>query len=520
MDETTVETPAVENTGIKANASTFGWQPNPIIEKLNADTAARHAQEAAPAVQAVMKVASPNATGEDRLKAANVLKSANESKPEDVIRSVLNLNPADLYVALTGGSDRREEAIDSTGNLYYKVYNSRQNPANPAGELRRIEDALGNVLSDKQRAEVGPLTSKSDITAERSARFIANGQAFVPVAQANSQNYVNLQKSGAAAAIHGTGITDLANQVNELGQKLGKYSLSPDTLQKLSGVSSIRTGNTQQIQNATERIKQFLSTNGTNEGWKKTVDDAGGFNLGLQFKEGQGLFFGNEKISKAEDLDRVAKTYANTQSSSENIERRRNDMLAEAQIAATKIDPKNRSQALADMNDFINKNAQIALMQNEVEKAGGVPGAKPNIPHQLGDSFQSGTLKAISDRAYGETANLWAQFINEKRAQLPAGAVPPMGQWEAEFANSASLKDIKTRAKADSLAYLKKSQPEMEQLSVTPAQALSTPTIAAAAPPPAAGPVVSENVGKPAPKKSAPPPPASKSKKSLADIFK
>jgi hypothetical protein len=453
-------------------AAAFGWTPSPLLQNLNIETAKQHMIESQPKVATVMKAAQPDASPEDRLKAANIFKSTQESRPEDVIRAIVNFNPADLYIALTGGSDRREEAFDANGKRYWKVYNARVSPTNPAGEFRRVEDGVTREpLTAQQMDEVGPLTSRSDITAERQASFIAKSQNFKDVAAANSANYINLQKSGAAAATHGAGISDLADQANELGQKLGKYSLPPAVLQQLTGVSSMRTGNTEAIKKAKENFNQYISGTKTADDFKNSTDQSGGVNFGLIYKEGQGLFFGNQKITSTDDLNRVAKNFEDTQSSSQAIERRRDDMLRAAQIAATAIDPSNRQQALNDMTAFINKNAQIAMMQNDIEKSGGVPGVKPNLPHALGESFQAGTLKAISDRAYGETANLWSQFINEKRAKLPPGGVPPMGQWEAEFANSPQVKEIKARAKADSLNYMKQAQAEMTSQSLAPVPA-------------------------------------------------
>lgn len=484
----------------------FGWSPNPLIQNLNIENARQHMIENQPKVAAVMKAAQPDATPKDRLEAANIFKSTSESRPEDVIRAVVNLNPADLYIALTGGSDRREIAIDANGKQYWKVYNARVSPANPAGELRRVEDFVTHQpLTPQQMDQVGPLTSRSDITAERQASFIAKGQNFKDVAAANSANYINLQKSGAAAATHANGIADLADQANELGQRLGKYSLPPAVLQQLTGVSSMRTGNTEAIKKAKENFNQYISGTKTADDFKNSTDQSGGVNFGLVYKEGQGLFFGNQKITSTDDLNRVAKNFEDSQSSTQAIERRRDDMLRSAQIAATAIDPANRQQALNDMTAFINKNAQIALMQNDIEKSGGVPGVKPNLPHALGESFQSGTLKAISDRAYGETANLWAQFINEKRAQLPPGGVPPMGQWEAEFANSPQVKEIKARAKADSLNYMKQAQAEMTSQSLASVPA-GTPGAEKA---PLVPPVITDtspNAG-PSPSGSKPPPP-------------
>ena len=453
-------------------AAAFGWTPSPLIQNYNIENAKQHMIESQPKVAAVMKAAQPNATPDDRLKAADIFKSTSEARPEDVIRAVVNLNPGDLYIALTGGSDRREIAIDANGKQYWKVYNARVSATNPAGELRRVEDFVTHQpLTSEQMDQVGPLTSRSDITAERQAKFIAQGQNFKDVAAANSANYINLQKSSSAAAIHGTGITDLADQANELGKKLGKYSLPPAVLQQLIGINSIRTGNTDAIKKAKEGLNQFSTGDKTNDDWKNFVDTNGGVNFGLQYKQGEGYSYGGSKIKSTDELNRIVNNYEQSQSSTQAIDRRRDDMINAALIRATEIDPANRQQALIDITQFINKNAQIAQMQNDIEKSGGVPGVKPNLPHALGESYQAGTLKAISDRAYGETANLWAQFINNKRSQLAPGAVPPMGQWEAEFANSPEVKGIKAKAKAESLSYMQDAQAEMKAQSLAPVTA-------------------------------------------------
>ena len=134
-------------------------------------------------------------------------------------------------------------------------------------------------------------------------------------------------------------------------------------------------------------------------------------------------------------------------------------------------------------------------------------------------------MKAISDRAYGETANLWSQFINEKRAKLPAGGVPPMGQWEAEFANSRAVKEIKAKAKADSLNYMKQAEAEMTSQSLAGVPA-GTPGAEKAALVPPVITDTSTNAAPPAPKGSNPPPDKQKNKSSstgkpsLSDIIK
>jgi hypothetical protein len=495
----------------------FGWKEHPILEKLNQDVAIEHMRRWQPAVKDVMNVASPNATPENRMKTAEIFKNANDARPEDVIQGVLNLNPAQIYLGLTGGSDRREEAIAADGQRYYKIYNSRVSPTNPVGELRRIEDGSGRILDEKQMQEVGPLTSRSDITAERSAAFISRGQAFRDVAQANSGNYITIQKSAAEAGFNGSAISDLAQENQALGTKLGKASLSPAMSAHLAGIGSIRSGNAERIKNSRESFKQFVTGTQSEDAWNKLLDETGGFNLGLQYKQGEGLTHGGKKVTSTDDIDRIVKNYEKDQSSDQAIERRKSDLLEQAQIKATG----NDLAALNDIRAFINNNAKIALMQNKIEEAGGIGVAKPNLPHQLGESFQSGTLKAISDKYYGDASNLWSQFVDQKRSQLRNGEIPPMGKWQAEFANSPQLIQLRTKAKEDSNAYLKASEAEVKAKS-SETLPVGTPGAAPAAVGVAPPPVEAEKSGgKPQPNKSAKPP-ANKpaGKRPILDIIK
>jgi hypothetical protein len=506
------------NANIKVSPDSygaFGFKEDPIIEKLNNDSAKEHMLHWQPAVKEVMNVASPTATPESRMKTAEIFKGANDARPEDVIQGVLNLNPAQVYLGLTGGSDRREEAISADGQRYYKIYNSRISPTNPVGELRRIEDANGKILDEKRMQDVGPLTSRSDITAERSAAFIARGQAFRDVAQANSASYIGLQNAATQAGFNGAAIADLAKENQALGSKLGKASLSPAMSAHLAGISSIRSGDAERIKNSREKFNQFVTGNMSQDDWGKLKDESGGFALGFTYKQGEGLSYGGKKVNSTDDIDRIVKNYEKDQSSDQNIERRKADLLEQAQIKATG----NDLAALNDIRSFINNNAKIALLQNKVEEAGGIGVAKPNLPHQLGESFQSGTLKAISDKYYGDAANLFAQFIDAKRSQLRNGEIPPMGKWQAEFANSPEIIALRAKAKADSNVYLQSTQAEIaaKNAEKLPAGTVGVSPATVAAPPPDE----TNQSNKTQPRNSAKPPVSKPAgKRSILDIIK
>lgn len=445
--------PIAPTTGLGLRpANTLGWS-TPELDQMNSVVAQKHMEESAPMVQSVMKAAAPGATNEDRLKAASAFKNANEARMGDVIGAVVNLNPRDLYIALTGGSDVKERGYDGGSNAYAVVYNQR-------GELRGYEDpATGRRLTEEELAQIGPITSKRDVTAERQAAFQAAAVSLKEVAAARSQNFLKTQKAAMQSGKNGGLILDLASQNDEITQRLGPASLSPKVLAFVRGISNIGMGDTENVRKANESLKRFIDGRQTNDEWKKTQDALGGLNLGLQYREGEGLIDSSGKIMRKEDLEQFMSSYERSQSSNKNIQARQADMLARAQTLAA-----GDENLLRDISSLINNNAKISMAQNAIEEQGGIGVAKPNLPHELGQSFYSANLKAKSDQMYGKLAELHSQFMLAKAGTLRPGQSPDIGRWEVEFSNLPQVREIRRTTKEAADSYIERVKPEIERL--------------------------------------------------------
>ena len=499
MAEAVIANPA---QGLKT-ANTFGWD-NPELDQINTMVSERHMAESAPMVQTVMKAVSPTATPQDRVEAANVFKTANEARIGDVLGAIVNLNPKEIYIALTGGADVKERGYDGASNPYAVVYNQR-------GELRGYEDPVtGKRLTEKQLAEIGPITSKFDITAERQAAFKAAGVTLADLAAARNKAFINTKNAAAAAGKNGLLISELGAENDAITQRLGPASLSPKALAFIRGISTIGVGDTAAVRKANETLNRFINGRQTADEWRKTQDALGGLNFGLQYREGEGLVDSSGKKVNEEKLQQLANTYEQSQSSNKNIQARQADMLARAQTIAA-----GDENLLRDITTLINNNAKISVAQNEIEQYGGIGVAKPNLPHQLGESFYAANLKAKSDEMYGKLSVLHSQFMNAKMQTLRPGQSPDIGKWEAEFSSLPEVKNIRNTTREFADAYIQKVKPDIERLNkqevpreltnqsmvtapaaaVPPAPATTTPAAPAASAPPKPRPSAPSTVG-------------------------
>jgi hypothetical protein len=422
---------------IKNTSIPLGWEPSPFTEQANKQAEDLHARASAPIVETVMKAASPDATPEDRVKAGDIFKNSNEARMGDVIQSIVNLNPRDLYIALTGGASKPEIGFDAAGNQFEVMYNQR-------GERRSIRDLRTNkLLDDKSLAETNGITTRLDVTPERQKAFQAIGATVQDVAKARSDEFVKTQKAAGAAGATGKTIQDLAVQNDAITKRLSPASLDAQTLGFIRGISTIRTGDTQATRSLIDKAKEVA--NGTKKYNDLTNDEKKslGLNLGLQYHEGKGFRNANGDSVNTNDIDKIGRSFEESQSSDKAIQTRQQDMLARAQtLFAGKV------ERLDDITALINNNAKIAAAQNSIEQHGGIGVASPNLPHELGNSFMSARQKAISDEFYGISAQLFSQFVAQKRAQMRPGQSPDIGALQVEFANSPEMERLR-RSSAD-----------------------------------------------------------------------
>lgn len=414
------------------------YQDPPIIQELNKRSVENHDEVHGPVVRSIMKIASPEATAEDRIIASKHLANANFNTPNseqthwgDLIKGLVTGDFGLVNNAWNGGADRREEGIDSLGRKFYKVYNQR-------GEFRRNEDINFKPLSPREEEEVGGIASKSDMTQAQGKLFQVTGANFADVAKTQAGLFNNVQKSSAASALNSQTIVTAAKRNKEIAPQLYSSSVDPATRALITGIDTIGSGDTRGIQNSAKALKSFIKGDKSNSEFKNTVENNGGINFGLQYKEGTGIVDANGKIVSAEDIDNKANEMAKNQSSTASIQSRKDDLAAKAQILAAK------TQLPLDLiNEYINNNYQIALAKKEIEDNGGIPGIKPNLPQSVMDSFYSGHIKSIQDETYGKVADLWAKFVNDKKQNMRPGQIPDVTKWILEFNNNPEIQKMK-----------------------------------------------------------------------------
>ena len=417
---------------MKNTSIPLGWEPSPFTEQANKQAEDLHARASAPIVETVMKAASPEATPEDRVKASDIFKKSNEARMGDVIQSIVNLNPRDLYISLTGGASKPEIGFDAAGNQYEVMYNQR-------GERRSIRDLRTNkLLDDKALAETNGITTRLDVTPERQKAFQAIGATVQDVAKSRSDEFVKTQRAAGAAGATGKAIQDWAVENDAITKRLAPASMDAQTLGFIRGISNIRTGDTQATKSLIDKAKEVA--NGTKkytdltDGEKKAL----GVNLGLYYNEGKNHLEANGNAVNANDIDKMGRSFEESQSSDKAIQTRQQDMLARAQtLFAGKV------ERLDDITMLINNNAKIASAQNSIEQHGGIGVASPNLPHELGNSFMSARQKALSDEFYVISAQLFSQFVAQKRAQMRPGQSPDIGALQIEFANSPEMERLR-----------------------------------------------------------------------------
>ena len=434
------KTEGIENPLPQNNTATpvTGWEDSPLIQELNKQSLNTHTELHNPTVQTIMKVASPDATGEDRINASKVLSNANFNTPSsdqthwgELIKGIIGGDPKLVHDAWNGGADRREEGIDGTGKKYYKVFNQR-------GEFRRNEDINFRPLSPKEEEVIGGISSKSDMTQSQGAMYKALGANLQDISRTNSALYNQIQKNEIPLAYNSPTIVSAAKRNRTIAPQLYSASVDPATRAYITGIDTIGSGDTRAIENSAKAMVSHVNGQDKTENVNKSIDNSGGINFGLQYKEGTGWVDGNGKVQTEKDIMDRANQLAKSQNSTASITARKDDLASKAQIIAAKT-----GVNLDLINEYLNNNYQIALAKKEIEESGGVPGIKPNLPHSVMDSFQAGHIKSIQDETYGKIASMYANFIAEKKKALRPGQVPDVSQWVLEFNRNPEIAKLK-----------------------------------------------------------------------------
>jgi hypothetical protein len=445
-------------TGI-ATPKSLGWEPSPELQKLNQEIADKHLQENGDKAEAILKARSPNATGEDNIKAGQALKdvsSSNEIRWADLLGAQ---NFGDIYKAITGGADVRAEAWDEKGNKYYKVFNQRISSANPNGEFRRYETVDGKQISPEQEAKIGTITALTEVPLTQRGFFMANQVAAKDVAAAQASDWNKITRAGAAALASAPAIRDIAVENKDITKRLLSSSVNPATRTLLAGANEIRTGNTQEIQNSANRMNRFLSGEGSNKDWQDFKKTSGGISAGFNYQEGKGVTKNDGTRANTEDVKEAINNAMSAASSSSAVVARQQDMLAKAQLLAAE----GKIQNIDLIQTYINNQAKLAALMEPIEQAGGIKVAKPNLQYSQGDSFSLAHTKAELDEMYADLAENFGQKVQQAQ-QVFGKTTPPIGTVERELSNDKTIKERKAITSANIDRFLKEVAPTLERI--------------------------------------------------------
>jgi hypothetical protein len=468
-----------------------GYKIPPNLQYLNEQNALKHEADNAPKIQSILAAGNPNATGEDRLNAAAALKNATgseEFRGGDFIQSLLKGNIRDAYIAATGGADIRTRGWDQDGKEYVKVFNQRATNTNPYGEIRRYETLDGKVL-DEASLKGKLITSQVEIPLTQQPFFQAQGLIAKDVAAAQSANWINLQDIASKGMLAVPELKSLTADNRRVLKELQPMSVDPTTRALLAGASEIRTGNTQELQKATERLKEFASGKGTNAEFADFAKKNAGLTMGLNYNEGKGFTDSKGNNTTQSDLDRNINSTKSTMGSSSEVTARKNDLLQRAQALALKGDLKNFNL----VQRYINNQYKTSNLISEIEKKGGIGVAKPNLEFQTGDSFSLAYTKNELDDVYADSLDVYSKTVSLAQQELK-GKIPPLGEVEKAVASNPFIRSRKQQAFKDIEVFdaeNTKIQKEISARLPSPdllAQPGITPPVAAA-PPPVAAPV-------------------------------
>jgi hypothetical protein len=498
------------------------------IQAKNQALAAAHQDEHLPVAQSLATLANPTSSGQDRVKASNVVKNftgSDDTRPADLLKAVSNFNVGDIYKALTGGSDQYVPAWDSNGKQYFKVYNQRTTTLNPQGELRRIEDMNGKPLSTEEIQSTGPVTSLAEVPMHDRGFFQANQITAKDAATAQAKNWNNLLDKAATGVLAVPDIKAITADNREILKRLQPFSVNPKTRTLLAGVNDLRTGNAQEFSQQLDRLNEFRKGNGSKQDWEDFSKQSGGLTLGLNYSEGKGLTNSKGQTASDEEINRNAGSARAASSSTNAISARKADLMAKAQLEAFG----NDLNAFNDFQRLINNEEQKANLINSIESKGGIGIAKPNIPLQHGDSFSLARTKNEMDDAYADLLSHYSKTILGSQKSLN-GRTPGIGEIETAIADNPIVRQRKQDLYKNISQIEQESKPVNAQIGAQPVNPslLSTPTLSATNPTANSRPsAVMPNLG-PATTPAAVPvratvptaAPVGKPKKSLAEIGK
>ena len=393
-----------------------GWETPPALAGVNTTNAVQHYADNAPIASAIVAGQSPNATAQDRVKAAEALKAystpkdskdfagSNDTRWEKVL-SAQNLG--DIITGFTGGSDIREIGRNGAGIPVVTVYNAR-------GDLRRYEWANGEKVSPEELQKLGPIASVRDISAERAAQYKAQGLAAPVVAAAQAASWGKTLNAASVAAKVSDALIDNGNEQKKLSQSLVGSSVNPATRTLLAKVNVLTASKAQQAQVARDTLSRFVNGTATTDDWNNAKDVLGGVDaMGIAYKQGEGLKVGNNKVTSTQDINEIADKVAASNSAANSIQSNAANLANEAQLLAAG----GKIENIDAITRLIGLKAQGKFLADQLDSAGGVPGftSAPNVNHATTDSFTLAGTNAEYTLAQAKAAKAFAQTVLDRQ---------------------------------------------------------------------------------------------------------
>jgi hypothetical protein len=522
--------------------SDTGFDNDPQLKARNDLNNQVHIETYTPVVKSAMMALNPNATPDQRLQAAQVMnmainpvpnKAMDALPPEDRPRP--NVKTADefrltdlnapsllgIFKNLKGGADQAIPAFNDQGKRFIAIYNQRTSELNPKGEFRRFEDEHGNPLTEKQLQEAGNIASLADIPMDQQIFYKNNGVALKDVLTNQARDWVQKQNLKGFLAQNISYVRDNANREEELTKELAPYSQSPKVQAWIAGSHAIVRGNANENRKTEEMISRIANGTATNSEAKDFIDKNAGTVLGPYFangsyKEGKQFTKADGKTLTSEDVNAMQKSFMQSQSSTQNIESRKEDLIKSAALYTSGLD-----QSVIDkMLEYANVQAIQGKIQNEAEKLG-FNLQRPMPDFKEGDSYIFAGAKAKYNKLWSELADKYVNKVQNAEQQF-GGKVPPIGAVDIDILRDPSISEARKITKQQ-IANFIASQKDVykqinEQKDITPQMMGETQNAVKNTPvvPPA-------NVTKPAIQNSAPPKAQNKTakpvKKALTDIF-
>ena len=436
--------------GIKATMpSTFAvFEDDPILKLGNEQASQAHADHSLSVVQSLSKVAAPNATPQERIEGANLLKQETQAtpKPEQKGIPVEHQIPGDTpgtnefrwsdllgqpnagaaIKSYKGGADQRVEAFDNNGNRYFKVYNQRISPTNPSGEFRRYEDEHGNPLTNKQIVDAGIIASLRDIPLSQQNAYVNSG--ITPKAAAQNQAEYGNRAANIASALAGALPQLKANpqREKEITAILEPDSLNPKVQAVFAGIHSTVYGAQKDVKTASETLKRIANGTASSNEASDFIKRSGELGINVlanaNYSEGKGTTLANGKRLNSEDVNSLSSAFSNAINESAQVQSTKQDKLDQAILLSANLDPR-KIDLIKEYKDLSFVDAKI---QNDLERMG-YSVLRPTVPHEQTNSYIYAGAKARQNELYADVAE---QYLKHATELLGHGKAPAVGQIE------------------------------------------------------------------------------------------